>query len=290
MTAKRHAACLALVAIGSGAAFAQEPERNAFTPDEPLWELRIGASALHGPVYPGASQTKTNGVGAPLFIYRGDRVRFGEYGVARAIAAENKTFQLDLSVDAAYAAEDAEARIGMPDLDYLFQVGPQVVANLYDTGWTADGRTEVKAFLPVRGVAATDFSHIEHAGVLMEPGIMFRRQYPGQLRTSWNARLFASVADENLMDYWYSVDPQYALTDRPAYDAEGGYLSTAINVSWTKELTENFQVFLTYQGRYFGGAANADSPLLQEDFTHAVSFSFVWKAFKSKRPAKNDDM
>ena len=55
-------------------------------------------------------------------------------------------------------------------------------------------------------------------------------------------------------------------------------------------MTDDLQVYLTYQGRSFAGAANEDSPLLTADFTHAVSFSFVWKAFKSKSRAQNDDM
>jgi MipA family protein len=287
-----RAAALLAAGMLAAPALAQAPPQGppGYAPDEPLWELRVGASGLYGPVYPGASENKLNGVGAPLFIYRGERIRFGEYGVARAIAAETRRFQLDVSLDAAYAAEDAEARAGMPDIDYLFQIGPQAVYRLMDTGWTADGRTEVTAFLPVRGVAATDFSSIDHAGWLAEPAIAFRRQYAGERRHSWTARLFASFADEDLQAYWYEVAPAFAIAGRPAYDAEGGYLSTGVNLSWTRELTEDFQIFLTYQGRYFGGSANADSPLLEEDWTNAVSVSFVWTALQSRRPARNQDM
>ena len=92
------------------------------------------------------------------------------------------------------------------------------------------------------------------------------------------------------MGYWYGVDPAFATPTRPAYAAKGGYLSTALNVSWTKELTKDFQIYLTYQGRALSGSANEGSPLLQDKFTNAVSFSFVWKVLKSKRPARNDGM
>jgi len=263
---------------------------SAKAPDEPLWELRLGATALYAAVYPGATQKKTNGVAAPLIIYRGDRIRFGEYGVARAIAAETQKFQLDVSLDAAYPASDAEARTGMPDLDTLFQIGPQAVYRISDTGWTTDGRTEITTFLPVRGVASTDFKSLHHVGVLAEPAIMYRRQYAGDLRQSWNIQLFASFADEGMMDYWYQVDPQYATAARPTYDAKGGYLATGLKFSWTKEITHDFQIYITYQGRYFGGATNAKSSLEQEKFTNAISFSFVWKAWKSGARAKNQDM
>ena len=284
-----YAASLVIATIAAGAQ-AQIAGVAPAPRQEPLWEVRIGATGLYGPVYPGASQSKLNGVGAPLLIYRGERIRFGEYGVARAIAAKNQRFELDVSLDAVYAARDAKARIGMPSLDYLFQIGPQAVWHISDSGWTADGRTEITALLPVRGVAASDFKSIEHVGWLAEPAIMYRRIYPGELRTSWNAKLFVSVADEGLMSYWYDVDPAFATPTRPAYAAKGGYLSTALNVSWTKELTKDFQIYLTYQGRALFGSANERSPLLQDKFTNAVSFSFVWKVLKSKRPARNDGM
>jgi MipA family protein len=289
MKATMTAGLLLLGGMCSREAIAQEAA-SPLAPDEPLWELRVGATGLYGPAYPGSSENTWNGVGAPLVIYRGDRIRFGEYGVARAIAAETPKLELDVSLDAVYSAEDVKSRAGMPDLDYLFQIGPQVVWHVADTGWTPKGRTELTAFLPVRGVGASDFKSLEHAGWLAEPSIMFRRQYQGELRTSWNVQLFASFADQDLMDYWYGVAPQYATPARPAYVAEAGYLATGLKASWTRELTDNFQIFLTYQGRSFSGAANERSPLLEEDVTHAFSISFVWKALKSKRRAKNDDM
>jgi outer membrane scaffolding protein for murein synthesis (MipA/OmpV family) len=269
-----------------------DPVRPTATkaPDEPLWELRLGGTGLYASAYPGSSEMKTNGVVAPLFIYRGDRIRFGEFGVARAIAAETQKLQLDVSLDAAYSAKNPKARAGMPDIDYLFQVGPQLVYRFFDTGWTTDGRTEVTGFLPVRGVAASDFSSIHHVGLLAEPSIMYRRQLPGDLRTSLNAQFVVSIADEGVMDYWYQVDPQYATPARPAYDGKGGYLSSAIRLWWTHEFSKDFELYLTYHGRYFGGSANDKSPLLEEKFTHAVSVSFVWKMLKSKARAKNGDM
>jgi hypothetical protein len=56
------------------------------------------------PDYPASDQYHVRGVGAPRCIYRGDRIRLGAdepNAVARAIAVRNRTFELDLSVDAA---------------------------------------------------------------------------------------------------------------------------------------------------------------------------------------------
>ncbi len=270
---------------------ADTSEASSHAPQEPLWELRIGASALQSPDYPGAKDQSLNWVAAPILIYRGEKIRFGDFSVARAIATETKRFELDLSADAVYSANsDDGVREGMPDLDYLLQIGPQAVVNFHDTGWTADGRKQLKLLMPVRGVAATDFSAIDHAGWIAEPQLVYRRQYGSRLRQSWSATLFATFADADLAGYWYDVAPEYATVERPAYAAESGYVASGMRLSWTRELTDRFQVFLTWQGRSLSGAANADSPLLNEDFTQAASVSFVWKAAMSKRPARNDDM
>ncbi|WP_300379143.1 MipA/OmpV family protein [Henriciella sp.] len=265
---------------------------GGFVPDEPLWEVRLGGTSLYGPDYPGSPDNSLNGFAAPLVIYRGDRIRFGEYGVARAITAETRTFELDISVDAVYEAGSNEdgARAGMPDLDYLLQIGPQAIVNFHDTGWTPDGRSEVKMLLPVRAVASTDFTGFEHVGYIAEPQLTYRRQYGGARRSSWSLTLFSTFADEGLNGFWYNVAPQFATPERSAYSAQAGYLSSGLKASWTRELSEDFQLYLTYQGRAFQGSANEDSPLLTEDFTHAFSISFVWKLFKSKRRARNDDM
>ncbi|WP_084419732.1 MipA/OmpV family protein [Henriciella litoralis] len=291
--ARQAALAATLLALSVPMAAAQETrERDANAPDEPLWEVRLGGSGLYGPDYPGASDKSTQGVFAPLFIYRGDRIRFGEYGVARAIAAENKTFELDVSLDAAYSAnsDDDGLRAGMPDLDYLFQAGPQGIIHLSDTGWTPEGRKEWRIHVPVRAVASTDFSSIDHVGYIAEPQLVYQRKYGGELRSGWSITLFSTFADEGLADYWYEVPAQFATPDRARYDAKSGYISTGVRASWTRELSDRFQLFLTYQGRNFSGASNENSPLLQEDFTHAVSVSFVWKAFQSRQRAKNDDM
>ena len=271
-------------------ALAEEP--NAHVPDEPLWELRIGGSGLQAPDYPGAEDESFNWVAAPIYIYRGEKIRFGEYGVARAITAETPRFELDISADAVYSAnsEDDGARAGMPDLDYLFQIGPQAVWNIHDTGWTANGRQNLTLLAPVRAVAATDFSSVEEGGFIAEPMLTYRRRYSGDLRQSWSASLFWTFVDSDLAEYWYEVAPEFATVERETYEAEAGFVSTGWRVSWTKELTDRFQVFLTYQGRNFDGAANQDSPLLREDTTHAGSISFVWKVLQSRRPAQNDDM
>jgi len=279
-------------ALSAGAAHAQE-QQPAPEP-QPLWELRLGASGLFAPDYPGSDQYHLRGVGAPLFIYRGERIRIGAdepNAVARAIAVQDRRFELDLSVDAAYGAEskDNDARAGMPDLDTQLEIGPQLTINLQDTGWTEEGRRRLRLLLPVRHVGATDFKNYEELGFIFQPALTYRRQWPGDPMMSFSTTFAVTFATEGVQDYYYQVDPAFATPNRPAFDAEGGYLGAHLQFSGRREIRPDTHLFVTYRLRSLDGAANQASPLHRENLTHALSVSLVWTALRSDRPARDRD-
>ncbi len=260
----------------------------------PLWELRVGASGLFAPDYPGSDHYHLRGVGAPLFVYRGDRIRIGgdePNAAARAIAIQQRTFELDLSVDAAYGADSSEndARQGMPDLDTQLEIGPQLTINLQDTGWTEEGRRRLRLLLPVRHVGATDFKNYEELGYIFQPALTYRRQFPGERMMSFSTTFALTFATEGVHDYYYEVDPAFATVNRPTYDAEGGYLGAHLQFSGRTEIFDNTHLFVTYRMRSLDGAASQESPLHRENLTHALSISFVWTALRSDQPARNRD-
>lgn len=280
----------------AGAALAQEaaPTQDAAAPALPLWELRVGASALYAPDYPGADEYSLRGIGAPLVVYRGERIRIGgdePNSAARAIAVETQRFELDLSVDANYGinSDDNEARTGMPDLETQLEIGPQLTVNLFDSDWTDEGRRRLRLLFPVRHVGATDFKSYEDLGVLFQPTLTYRRQWPGDRQISFSTSLAATWASEGVQDYYYEVDPAFATPNRPAYDAEGGYLGAHLQISGRREVRPGLHLYATYRLRSLAGAANEESPLHREDLTHAVSLSVVWTALRSDRPARDGD-
>jgi outer membrane protein len=277
-----------------GAASAQEEATPPGQPQLPLWELRLGGAALYAPDYPGSEDSHWRGIGAPLFVYRGERIRIGSdepTSVARAIAVETRRFELDLSVDANYGAEsdDNEARTGMPDLETQLEIGPQLTLNIADTGWNEEGRRRLRLLLPVRHVGATDFQSYDELGFLFQPTLTYRRQWPGDRRMSFSTSFAGTWATEGVQDYYYQVDAPYATADRPAYDAQGGYLGAHIQVSGVREIKPGLNVYLTYRVRNLSGAANADSPMHRADTTQAFSVSVVWTALRSSRPAANGE-
>ena len=129
---------------------------------EPVWEMGVGGGGFSGPTYPGSDDATSQALFVPFVIYRGEVFSIGEESGARALAYADERVELDVSLGASLAAdasEDAD-REGMPDLDFLFEIGPQVIfhAAKYDFAyWT--GHVDLK--LRARAVISTDFNSTE---------------------------------------------------------------------------------------------------------------------------------
>jgi outer membrane scaffolding protein for murein synthesis (MipA/OmpV family) len=294
----RGAAGLARVCLAVGAAAVAVPaaaqDRGLAAPP-PLWEFRLGAMALYAPDYPASEEASWRGVGAPLFVYRGERFRVGAddpNAVARAIVAESRRFEFDLSVDAHFGADsdDNDARQGMEDLGTRLEIGPQLTVNLRDTGWSDEtGRTRLSFLLPVRQVGATDFSSYDELGFLVQPTLAFRKVWPGDRTQRIVGYVGATWADEGVQDYYFEVAPPDVTAGRPAFDAQEGYLGAHAQITGVREVVQGLNLYLTYRFSEYSGSQNDASPLYTSDTTHATSLSAVWTLARSSRPARNRD-
>ena len=128
----RSVALVALMSLGQMNAHAAGADAPVMI-EKPLWELGLGGGAVVQPHYPSSSEYHTRGLGLPYVVYRGDILRIGDGGGTRAVAAENANYELSLSLNAAFDADsdNNELRTGMPDLDFIFEVGPQLIFHLH---------------------------------------------------------------------------------------------------------------------------------------------------------------
>ena len=139
------------VLLAAGAARAQTPP--APLPEgRPLWEAGVALLGVNGPDYPAAGTRRWRGAPAPIIIYRGPLLRIDDEGV-RGRMLQWGNLRVDFSGAAGFNARSNGARAGMPDLDYLFQVGPQAVYKV-----PLDGGQELSAHLKTRAVVSTDGS------------------------------------------------------------------------------------------------------------------------------------
>lgn len=275
-TGPGHFAAAALCALGMAAqgALAQ----TTATETEPLWELGVGAFGLYAPDYPASSEMSFNGLALPYGIYRGEVLRVDDEDGARLVPVETQAYEISLSAGASFGArsEGRGVREGLPDLDPLIELGPQVIFRGPGFG-PPSRRGQLDFALQARVVASLDFDNASatYRGVVFEPEVEAR--WPDalgrgtELRTSIGP-IFATQA---LQEYFYEVAPQFVRPGRPAYQAEGGYLGTDLVVSLSYDLTPRITAFGGVSASSHAGAANTDSPLFEEDLTGAAFFGLA---------------
>ncbi|MGC6534307.1 MAG: MipA/OmpV family protein [Parvibaculales bacterium] len=281
---KHVSAALAALCVWAAAGGAQ-----ADVLDEPLWEAGIGGGGFSGPTYPGSDDQTTQGLFVPFIIYRGEVFSIGEESGARALAFANETVELDVSIGASLAAdasEDAD-REGMPDLDFLFEIGPQVIfhAARHDfAAWT--GHFDIK--LRTRAVIATDFASFEDQGFLLEPAFVYELKSKRNRLHEFQFDIELLYGSERLNEYFYDVDPRYVdmTMGRSEYQAEQGYIGTELGISMSLPVNDQLRIFAGMDVEFYDGAANQDSPLFKKDNAISGGIGLVYTFFESTERVK----
>ena len=185
----------------------------------PVWEAGAFVAAFNTPEYPAAGQSQTNVIPAPYFIYRGETLRIGEGSIARAVAIDESWYELDLSLAVSFGAnsDDNLARAGMPDLDPIFELGPQLKQRLSKFEFEQHGKAELFLNLQTRAVFSTDFSDIDNRGYVFQPVLSYRQRGWLSEKTALSVSLSPTWATERLHDYFYQVDSDFVTVQRQSY-------------------------------------------------------------------------
>lgn len=264
-------ACLAW----SGAAQAQEATGR------PLWEIGGVALGVSQQAYPGSDQRVRRGLALPYLIYRGRFLRADSDGVG-VRPVKTPTYELDISAAGAFGsdADRDPARRGMPNLGTLVEFGPRLKWHL---GGTPEGG-RWRLDLPLRGVFDLSDS-LTYRGTVFQPGVVWAKR----VAPRWNvsASLSVLMADEKLANTFYEVEPRFATSARPAYDAKAGLLATRLGASLSHDLTRDWTVFGFARLDSVAGAANRDSPLVRRTTGGTVGLGVSYTWLRSSRPAED---
>jgi len=249
---------------------------------KPRWEAGIGGGYVEGYDYPSSAQKNYFGGLLPFAIYRSEKLRFNGRGIS-AIALEDSRFKLDVSMAISLDAdsEGNALREGMPDLDFLFELGPQLVIRLIDKK-SEFGRTRLNWSNRYRAVVSTDFSSLKSRGWVFQSQFQWRREKMFNNRIDLFATLSFTWAGEKLHDYFYQVNPDQATSVRPVYDAGDGYLSTTLFAGFGIQPLPDLRVFAGISQGNFKNNANRNSPLFETDNSTGFALGFVWKTARSK--------
>ena len=250
----------------------------------PVWEVGVFAAAFSSPEYPAAGQSQTNVIPAPYFIYRGETLRIGEGSIARAVAIDKSWYELDLSLAGSFNAnsEDNEARAGMPDLDFIFELGPQLSLRLSKFEFEQHGKAELFLNLQARAAFSTDFSGFNKRGYVFQPVLSYRQRGWLSEKTALSVSVSPTWATKKLHDYFYQVDNDFVTEQRSAYDAKSGYLGIDLSVGLSFNATKDIRIFTFASVSVHSGSANEDSPLFKDKSTYAYGVGIVWRLWKSE--------
>ena len=268
-------ALAALAALAAGTTHAEE---------KPLWEVGLGAGFLVFNDYRGAATTHVYPVPVPYLIYRGKFLKSDRDGL-RGLFLNQDRVELSLSVNATAPVRNDSARHGMPDLRSTVEVGPQLSVHLWRS---ADQRVKLDLRLPLR-TALTLQAAPHYVGVFIEPHLALDlAQFQGD--DGWKLGLLAGplFADRRYDDYFYTVAPQFAAADRPAYTAHGGYAGSEALAALTRRYPR-FWVGAYLRHDSLAGASFENSPLVRRDSYWSAGFGVAWLIRQSDRLVESDD-
>ena len=248
---------------------------------KPLWELGAFGGGGWAPDYPASDESHFVGIVLPYVLYRGKIFRAGEKGIARGRLVRSDRLEFDISLSGSFPADSNhnDARRGMPDLDALLEVGPRLTLTLAEPFPQAKLGIEV----PIRAVFSLSFDSVGYRGVVFHPRFSYQHANLFGVITQVKFTAGPIFATEELMDYFYQVDERFATANRPAFNADAGYLGTEFSLVVSQNLSRRWRIFGALKVGYYAGASNADSPLFRTDVTVGVGVGFIWSFYQSKR-------
>jgi outer membrane scaffolding protein for murein synthesis (MipA/OmpV family) len=258
---------MTLLAATALAAAAQEARAE----DKPLWEFGLGVGTVVFQDYRGADTTHAYVLPVPYFVYRGRFLQADRNGI-RGKLFNQDWIELNISANATTPVRRNAARAGMPDLRSTVEVGPSVDLHLWKS---PDRKVKFDVRLPIRGVFTVE-GHPHAIGWIFAPTASvdivdvagFKGWYFGALA----GPLFA---DRRYHDYFYTVAPQYALADRPQYQASGGYSGTQVLASLSKRYPA-YWVGAYVRHDSLAGAVFESSPLVKRNTYWSGGFGVAW--------------
>ncbi len=278
---------VASLALGLMLAPAPSLAQQAGPPDEagqatggkPLGEAGIVAGGARVVDYPGADQSHPRGLVAPFVIYRGPILRVDQRGV-RGRLLDTPDWELNLSATAAFNVRNNDAREGMPALDYLFGVGPQLI---YKGLRGSFG--DPTLYLKTRATFSTNFHQVHSRGLSVDPEVRWRMHPFAESPTLFTLTLQPTWTSRALQGYFYDVEASQATPTRPTYRARAGYLGTEASFTLTGRSGSRLSWFASVRAMSLHGAANTASPLLRDRSNVSVGAGVLWTLWQNEARA-----
>ncbi|HSN18673.1 MAG TPA: MipA/OmpV family protein [Gammaproteobacteria bacterium] len=237
-------------------------------------DFGLGVGAVDFPAYEGAAEKRQLVLPFPYFSIRSrfldadrDQVR------GKLLRSDRWSLDMDFGGNVDVTSSDTKERQGMPDLDWLGEVGPALRYHVWQGG-ADDG---IDFVLPARVAASVRGVTFHHRGFDSDPRLVWHATWfeAGEDRLILDANVSGRFVDRGYAQYYYGVSPQYATAARPAYEAPGGYAgwSTQLGVSWHRG-DMVYGAFVEHTSVH--GAAFQSSPLVGDAGGWSFGLAVAW--------------
>ncbi|WP_105214166.1 MipA/OmpV family protein [Pseudoalteromonas sp. T1lg22] len=241
-------------------------------------ELGVGIFTTSLPHYLGSSEHNKYTVPLPYVRYRSERMSV-DRNSAVGYLWQSDNWHLDVSATASLAVDskDNQARSGMDDLDWVFELGPAL-----DYYFAGQPRSDnyLKSGLFVRKALATDFTSIDDIGFRMGPYMQWQQLLwqEAEQTVSITARGAVNYASSQYVDYFYGVGEHQSTVQRQAYKPQSGYsgseLSVGVNYDSKRWWLGGFVKYYRIKD-----AVWRDSPLVERHHNLAFGIGLAWKFY-----------
>lgn len=219
----------------------------------------VGGFSLMGNHYRGSDQTKVFYLPMPYFSYRDETIE-AETSFVRGAIYKSQFFDAKISLMAGLAvdSEGNQAREGMPDLDYTFELGPLLIWKFWKS---SDKKQRLNIEWPIRQVFSTDLSYVKDHGFFSIPYLNYILA-PSKLTFNWHIELSVGpmFGSRAYHEYFYGVHPDFQRPNRPAYQPKSGYSGTQFAILMNRQIDKFLLIpFLRWDN--LNGATFVDGPL-----------------------------
>ena len=260
------------LACAATSAFADAPQPPP--PQQTHLEFGIGVGAVDFPAYDGAAEKRQLVLPFPYFSVRSrfldadrDEVR------GKLLRSDDWSLDVDFGGNVDVTSSDTKERQGMPDLDWLGEVGPALRYHV----WRGEPGNGIDFVLPARVASSVHALTFHHRGFDSDPRLEWHATWfqAGQDRLILDANVAGRFVDRGYANYYYGVAPQYATPTRQTYDAPGGYAgwSTQAGVSWHRG-DMVYGAFIEHTSLH--GAAFQSSPLVGDAGGWSFGLAVSW--------------
>ena len=229
---------------------------------------------LNAPHYRGSKSEDVVYLPIPYLIYRGEILKIDREGI-RSEIFDTDRIKIDISLagNIPVPESNTNARAGMPGLDPLGELGPELSLQLWQNN---DKSHQFWLKLPFRTVFSIGNPLIDYQGLTFSPYLNYRVniKQPGTL---WRYRISVGpiYGDKKYHDYFYEVDKEFVTPEREEYHSNNGYSGSRVSMTLAKNTRKYFiGLFARYDN--IKEATFENSPVVETRDYFIMGIAFAW--------------